>query len=211
MQTLTVKILCMTDEMKASLAISAILQSSANVRGQYVIPVVDLCSVSRNSPLEVDTELQQFAKAKLIEFSYAGDADFFYVRRELDDESYDELLGLIFQQLAKEEEETDHQFDVLFTLLREPDELDNIVASGEPSQLSLVPHAAVNEEMVKRMIALHKRSRLTPRAIARILHGITSPAFGFAEWSRTPFWGAQAMASFVDIMKFCRNAMLSSG
>jgi hypothetical protein len=191
--------------------VSTILQSSGSVRGQYSLPVLQVCAATKTSPVDIDNELQRLAKAKLIEFSYSGEADFFYVRREFDDESYEEFTSELFERIAKEEADLDRDFDIAFSLCQNPDELANVVETGQPNQMTPIPHVGANPDEIRKLLVVHKRAKLTPRAIARIFHGIGSPGFEIAEWARTPFWGAQAMASFADIMRVARSLMLTAG
>jgi hypothetical protein len=41
----------------------------------------------------------------------------------------------------------------------------------------------------------------TGRAVARIFHGISSPAFPAYDWHRTPQWGAYVGFAFQDLMR----------
>jgi hypothetical protein len=210
-QTITLRILTMTEEMCRNFVISVILQRPANVRGQYRIPVLDICRSGRISPVEVDAQLQAFERAKLIEFSYSGEAWFFHLKEQLDDDSCAAVSNAIEQELAREEEEADRQFDVIFSILKNPDALDEVIMGRDPKEMNHIPHEPVEEESIRRMIRIHKRAKLTPRAIARIMHGISSPEFSSADWERTPFWRAQAMASFADIMRVSTKVMLTAG
>ena len=47
--------------------------------------------------------------------------------------------------------------------------------------------------------------RMTPRAVARIFHGIGSPAFPVSSWRRCPQWGHNAEADFRHIMALARK------
>ncbi|MQM09232.1 hypothetical protein Taro_042103, partial [Colocasia esculenta] len=43
--------------------------------------------------------------------------------------------------------------------------------------------------------------KFTPRAVARIMHGIPSPAFPSAAWSKSHFWGRYSQVDFPVVMK----------
>ena len=49
--------------------------------------------------------------------------------------------------------------------------------------------------------------RMTPRAIARILHGVSSPAFPASTWGRTPHWGRYETVDFRAVMQAARKAI----
>ena len=46
---------------------------------------------------------------------------------------------------------------------------------------------------------------MTRRAVARIFHGIGSPAFPVSSWRRCPQWGHNAEADFRHIMALARK------
>lgn len=54
-------------------------------------------------------------------------------------------------------------------------------------------------------------SWLNPRAVARILHGIQSPAFPSASWSRAPGWGAHRGMDFAELERVAGVAMRWGG
>ncbi|XP_016501659.2 ATP-dependent DNA helicase Q-like 5 isoform X1 [Nicotiana tabacum] len=52
---------------------------------------------------------------------------------------------------------------------------------------------------IKVFLQCNSHAKFTPRAITRILHGIASPAFPSATWSRTHFWGRYMQTDFKAI------------
>ncbi|KAL1550432.1 ATP-dependent DNA helicase Q5 [Salvia divinorum] len=53
------------------------------------------------------------------------------------------------------------------------------------------------------------QAKFTPRAIARIFHGLGSPAFPSATWSRTHFWGRYANVEFRAIMDAAKEELVN--
>ncbi|XP_047957839.1 ATP-dependent DNA helicase Q-like 5 isoform X3 [Salvia hispanica] len=53
------------------------------------------------------------------------------------------------------------------------------------------------------------QAKFTPRAIARIFHGLGSPAFPSAIWSRTHFWGRYANVEFRAIMEAAKEELVN--
>ncbi|KAL2903583.1 ATP-dependent DNA helicase Q-like 5 [Bienertia sinuspersici] len=52
-------------------------------------------------------------------------------------------------------------------------------------------------------------AKFTPRAIARIMHGIASPAYPSATWSKTHFWGRYTQVDFNMIMEAAKLELMS--
>jgi hypothetical protein len=207
-QTVTIRIHNVTVSMKGSRLIDAVLQRTVKARGHYIIRLLELCQDLQMSPLDIDCELERYAAQKWIEFSYTEELEFFQIRRKIeDDDQFGEAVLKLAKMMAKREEDADHSFDIMFTLMKNPAEMDRILETGEPEVLIPIPRSGINISEIKRMLSIHKRAEWTPRAVARVLHGIGSPKFDANEWMRTPFWGKQTMASFKEIMWFCQQVM----
>ncbi|KAG0489297.1 hypothetical protein HPP92_008108 [Vanilla planifolia] len=54
---------------------------------------------------------------------------------------------------------------------------------------------------IKVFLQCNLHTKFTPRAVARILHGIPSPAFPSATWSKCHFWGRYYEVDFPTVMK----------
>ncbi|KAI3919526.1 hypothetical protein MKX01_018349 [Papaver californicum] len=54
---------------------------------------------------------------------------------------------------------------------------------------------------IKVFLQSNTHAKFTPRAVARIMHGIGSPAFPSATWSKTHFWGRYAQVDFQVVME----------
>ncbi|KAK1403216.1 DNA helicase [Heracleum sosnowskyi] len=62
---------------------------------------------------------------------------------------------------------------------------------------------------IKVFLQSNNHAKFTPRAIARIMHGIASPAFPSAIWSRTHFWGRYAEIEFKAVMEAAKAELLN--
>ncbi|KAL3368603.1 hypothetical protein AABB24_009456 [Solanum stoloniferum] len=61
---------------------------------------------------------------------------------------------------------------------------------------------------IKVFLQCNSHAKFTPRAIARILHGIASPAFPSAVWSRTHFWGRYMQTDFKAITEAAKAELM---
>ncbi|XP_022885565.1 ATP-dependent DNA helicase Q-like 5 [Olea europaea var. sylvestris] len=62
---------------------------------------------------------------------------------------------------------------------------------------------------IKVFLQSNSQVKFTPRAIARILHGLASPAFPAAIWSRTHFWGRYQQIDFKVVMEAAKGELIS--
>ncbi|KAM3358589.1 hypothetical protein P3S68_021522 [Capsicum galapagoense] len=62
---------------------------------------------------------------------------------------------------------------------------------------------------IKVFLQCNSHAKFTPRAIARILHGIASPAFPYAIWSRTHFWGMYMQTDFKAITEAAMTELMN--
>ncbi|KAL3835665.1 hypothetical protein ACJIZ3_010401 [Penstemon smallii] len=62
---------------------------------------------------------------------------------------------------------------------------------------------------IKVFLRSNSQAKFTPRAIARILHGLASPAFPSATWSRTHFWGRYVNMDFKTIMEAAKAELIN--
>lgn len=63
---------------------------------------------------------------------------------------------------------------------------------------------------IKVFLQSNTNAKFTPRAIARIMHGIASPAFPSSTWSKTHFWGRYMETNFNAIMEAAKAEMMDS-
>ncbi|XP_075109757.1 ATP-dependent DNA helicase Q-like 5 [Nicotiana tabacum] len=62
---------------------------------------------------------------------------------------------------------------------------------------------------IKVFLQCNSHAKFTPRAIARILHGIASPAFPSSSWSRTHFWGRYMQTDFKAITEAAKAELMN--
>ncbi|XP_054806143.1 ATP-dependent DNA helicase Q-like 5 isoform X2 [Prosopis cineraria] len=60
---------------------------------------------------------------------------------------------------------------------------------------------------IKVFLQSNSQAKFTPRAIARIMHGIASPAYPSAVWSKTHFWGRYRHADFQAVMEAAKEEL----
>ncbi|XP_071709339.1 ATP-dependent DNA helicase Q-like 5 [Rutidosis leptorrhynchoides] len=63
---------------------------------------------------------------------------------------------------------------------------------------------------IKVFLQSNSHTKFSPRAIARIMHGIASPAFPSSTWSRTHFWGRYIQTNFDVIMEAAKAELMDS-
>ncbi|KAI9386659.1 hypothetical protein POPTR_010G056500v4 [Populus trichocarpa] len=62
---------------------------------------------------------------------------------------------------------------------------------------------------IKVFLQGNSQAKFTPRAIARIMHGIASPAYPSATWSRTHFWGRYTQIDFQVVMEAAKVELMN--
>ncbi|KAF8399902.1 hypothetical protein HHK36_015772 [Tetracentron sinense] len=64
-------------------------------------------------------------------------------------------------------------------------------------------------ESCKVFLQSNSHAKFTPRAIARIMHGIASPAYPSAIWSKTHFWGRYLQIDFSVVMNAAKLELMN--
>ncbi|XP_010499278.1 PREDICTED: ATP-dependent DNA helicase Q-like 5 [Camelina sativa] len=62
---------------------------------------------------------------------------------------------------------------------------------------------------IKVFLQSNRQAKFTPRAIARIMHGVGSPAFPNSVWSKTHFWGRYMSVDFRVIMEAAQTELFN--
>ncbi|KAG9139556.1 hypothetical protein Leryth_016329 [Lithospermum erythrorhizon] len=62
---------------------------------------------------------------------------------------------------------------------------------------------------IKVFLQSNAQAKFSPRAIARIMHGLASPAFPSATWSKTHFWGRYMQTDFKLVMEAAKAELIS--
>ncbi|KAF8107902.1 hypothetical protein N665_0116s0107 [Sinapis alba] len=62
---------------------------------------------------------------------------------------------------------------------------------------------------IKVFLQSNRQAKFTPRAIARIMHGVGSPSFPNSIWSKTHFWGRYMSVDFRVIMEAAQTELMN--
>ncbi|XP_068469456.1 ATP-dependent DNA helicase Q-like 5 isoform X1 [Phaseolus vulgaris] len=60
---------------------------------------------------------------------------------------------------------------------------------------------------IKVFLQSNSQARFTPRAVARVMHGIASPAYPSTVWSKTHFWGRYTRIDFKVVMEAAKEEL----
>lgn len=60
---------------------------------------------------------------------------------------------------------------------------------------------------IKVFLQSNTHARFTPRAVARVMHGIASPAYPYATWGKTHFWGRYTKINFKVVMEAAKEEL----
>ncbi|XP_065873230.1 ATP-dependent DNA helicase Q-like 5 [Euphorbia lathyris] len=63
---------------------------------------------------------------------------------------------------------------------------------------------------IKVFVQSNSHAKFTPRAIARIMHGIPSPAYPSSTWSKTHFWGRYTQTDFQVVMEAAKAELMNT-
>ncbi|KAG2706735.1 hypothetical protein I3760_05G116400 [Carya illinoinensis] len=62
---------------------------------------------------------------------------------------------------------------------------------------------------IKVFLQSNSHTKFTPRAVARIMHGIASPAYTSTMWSKTHFWGRYTQIDFQMVMEAAKAELMN--
>ncbi|KAG9446654.1 hypothetical protein H6P81_012782 [Aristolochia fimbriata] len=62
---------------------------------------------------------------------------------------------------------------------------------------------------IKVFLQSNSHTKFTPRAVARIMHGVSSPAFPSAAWSKSHFWGRYSQIDFPVVMEAAKVELMN--
>ncbi|WCJ38690.1 ATP-dependent DNA helicase Q-like 5 [Euphorbia peplus] len=85
---------------------------------------------------------------------------------------------------------------------------ENQFSSSNPNK---IPHSSpFLRADIKVFVQSNLHAKFTPRAIARIMHGIASPAYPSSAWSKTHFWGRYVQTDFRVVMEAAKSELVNS-
>ncbi|GAV85456.1 DEAD domain-containing protein/Helicase_C domain-containing protein, partial [Cephalotus follicularis] len=62
---------------------------------------------------------------------------------------------------------------------------------------------------IKVFLQSNSHTKFTPRAVARIMHGIASPAYPSTTWSKSHFWGRYTQVDFQVVMEAAKTELIN--
>lgn len=208
-ETVTIKVKTFIDEMTSPL-FRAVTQGASNKRGMSTFKVIQLCHDAKISPTQMATDLMRVQNLGAIEVTYSGKVTMLAVSRQFDDESYNETLNQLANEIQAVEDNQHDNFNALFTIINLPELARKFYESNYDKKslgkIMAIPYESVDEEKVKKLIK-SRNVMWTPRAVARILSGISSPHFTLDEWKLCGLWGSQASCKFTDLMRCAQDLL----
>lgn len=209
--------------------VPALISVSRSYRGAYSVPLAELGTAMQKPPGSAVQDLQVLAADKVIGFSLAGDRGLAYELLRLP-EDLDKLAEEVQARLAKmlscQIERLDKSYRALSVASAEQDpekqeaSLRSIVqeyfdapvtATRSTTDLNteglpLTPATPALLTAAKAVINKNTANggpTLTATAIARILHGVDSPAYPRDKWSKQmgSFWGSHKTSDFSAVFK----------
>ncbi|XP_047157060.1 ATP-dependent DNA helicase Q-like 5 isoform X3 [Vigna umbellata] len=208
--------------------IAAILKRSENKRGQYIF---DIPTVANDMGITAVTLTNQLYDLKLMgEITYEM-KDMAYCYRII--EVPTDLLSLsedITQWLSEVEnckvQKMDAMFSAVYFALNLCDKMQGCSGPNHTPCLqrkileyfSGVENADFCKKIdgqsspflradIKVFLQSNSQARFTPRAVARIMHGIASPAYPSTTWSKTHFWGRYTRIDFKVVMEAAKEEL----
>lgn len=167
------------------------------------------------TPMQVESELKKYSEKKGI--NYWSDREkknpeqILLVKREITLKDFESLCLEMEKELHELETERSREYDAIFSLIQNPDLIEQIaIERTQCQQIIDLPHAEVEEKRVVEMLKSMREVDWSPRGVARVMIGVGSPGFSYMEWSRSPYWGKQPHANFTDLMSTFTKAVRAS-
>ena len=197
-----------------------------NRKGEHI---VDICALLKNCDLqlsEAEKELQTLHSSRQLHCELKDPAYCFEVLAV--PESLREAAHCLARRLEDIERRQVSRLDILHRALVPGDEvkfaeqephirgvLESYFEAREdsaplPCNISSTDSLLLND--IRALVGTNGRrsgefQKMTPRAITRILHGVSSPAFPASTWGRTPHWGRYEAVDFRAVMLAARKAI----
>ena len=208
--TAQVKVLSILDQMNISPVFKAILQGSANRRGTYTVNILQLCTSQNVMPVDIESELQKYVALKALDVKYEGSAIYTKTLVDMNDDLFAELQISIANEMSMYEMEAHQAYNIAYTLMNKPEFIGDYAIQRKAfvfPEIMEIPHAPVDETIIRNFLNTYKNTKFTPRAVARILQGVASPLYEASEWGRSSSWSALASSSFTDIVPIVQKIM----
>ena len=214
------------DLLLSSRAVSAIMGSARPTNGQCKFSPVTIANRTGLSPSTVLSELRKFSSQRLIRLQADRKCFVCCVRKATSDEEQEELVDRILSRLRVLEE---RQIRRVLTLERIMEEADKIPSRSSGQHVALSEavgryfDSAEQEEEAKKVQDMRGEKFLrgdiisflhsfagshklfNGRVIARIFHGLPSPAFTARMWQRNSSWGRYKSTEFERIKELAEE------
>lgn len=194
-----------------SMLIDALLKRIQSKQGRYIF---DIPTFSNDTGMEIANMLKELEKLQFLgEITYElKDPTFCYIIYKVP-ENFCSLTEQIVSWLAEVEVSKVQKLDAMYSAamhaIKDSKQYDNCRVSLQQSCLQRITDEYFNSENyidaslpntiqercpflradIKVFLQSNTEMDFTPRAIARIMHGLSSPAYPAAIWSRNHFWG----------------------
>ncbi|XP_054806142.1 ATP-dependent DNA helicase Q-like 5 isoform X1 [Prosopis cineraria] len=208
-------------------AVAAILKRSENKQGLYVFDMPSVANDMGVTVVELSNQLHNLKLLGEITFD-TKDSAYCYIIVKAPTDFFSlsaDLTRWLYEFEGSKVRKLDAMFDAAYHAVNICDKMPGCSSSNHTPCLQrkiLDYFAGVdNNSMYKKLdqsspflradikvfLQSNSQAKFTPRAIARIMHGIASPAYPSAVWSKTHFWGRYRHADFQAVMEAAKEEL----
>ncbi|GMI87709.1 hypothetical protein like AT1G27880 [Hibiscus trionum] len=210
-------------------AVAAILRKSEIKQGQYVFDIPTVANSIGIAANELSNHLQDLKVKGEITYELKDPAFCFKVVKVPSD--FCSLTGLLTRWLLDVENCKVWKLDAMYssavfavdacakthdcnvaqqTTCLQKRILDYFKGDNNPDVFDKMGHnSPFLRADIKVFLQSNSNVKFTPRAIARIMHGIGSPAYPSSTWSRTHFWGRYTQIDFKAVMNAAKAELIN--
>ncbi|KAK8699440.1 hypothetical protein V6N13_115527 [Hibiscus sabdariffa] len=210
-------------------AVAAVLRKSEIKQGQYVFDIPTVANSIGIAPSELLNHLQDLKVKGEITYELKDPAFCFKIVKVPSD--FCSLMELLTRWLLDVENCKVWKLDAMYssavfavdacekthdcnvaqqTTCLQKRILDYFKGDNNPNVLDKMGHnSPFLRADVKVFLQSNSNVKFTPRAIARIMHGIGSPAYPSSTWSRTHFWGRYTQIDFKAVMNAAKAELMN--
>ncbi|KAJ8758834.1 hypothetical protein K2173_002613 [Erythroxylum novogranatense] len=211
------------------IVVSAILKKSEAKQGQYVFDISVVANSLGITPLDLSNHLQNLKLKGEITYEVKDPAFCYSIVKIPEDfcSLSTHLTKWLLQVERSKVQKLDAMFNAVTTAVKEsgkpqgfhsPQQMlclqREILGYFKGDGLHHVP-SKTNQSSpflradIKVFLQSNSQAKFTPRAIARIMHGIGSPAYPSATWAKTHFWGRYTHVDFQAIMEAAKAELMN--
>ncbi|KAG0526365.1 hypothetical protein BDA96_06G139900 [Sorghum bicolor] len=210
--------------------VRSVLNKSETKGGNFVFDMTKVANDLSITVNEVFDHLQQLKFSGEISFELKDPACIYVILKKPDD--LNALSANITKWLAEVENSKISKLDAMFDLanfaVKGCQRIDGCSGSQHTSciQKKIIQYFSKNystsdnnctqphksspflQADIKVFLQSNSFAKFTPRAVARIMHGISSPAFPSATWSKNHFWGRYVEVDFPVVMEAAKAELV---